>query len=831
MTLAFERPPAATSHNKLEWPDFVVRVTGLPVHHAWRLRFEQTAALIDEWLALDRALASEATGISDELFEHIGRLEEITVRGPLIALRRAVFNQQAPKHLETAATLLPSLLIRRIRTFEELRQRRMEISNQGQNTLETEWAQLRQHLRDSAGHPEFQRGLLLSSFDLYTETQQWLAQPASTARRKLELSLAQYILRASTKTSPFSTFTSLARGRWRSSQNTRIDSARDWTRIGYGELSRSIANQLMQTFAGWPSVRDNLKLSLNPSLKREGEAWTFLAWRKGEKHSSLKHQPTLGRLFDATTGPEMTYGRALNVILDEPVQESEARTMLDRLIAFGALELHFPQPERDLDHFEALCAAAAPVEREDPDAWRNLQALRDGLRQFEYVPANAKRKADQALRQLCASPVLSERGLTMPTRNTIFEDTLIPDLDYGLEPQSWLETKADLERVTKLYALRDSSWAIKQRALALFKSTYPKGKATLLEFYQHFHADSTQDIQHLDPTRALLQEVQQYALERQGELERSWIDTFFIRFPQVLRGSRTIAYYAQPLADQAGLVINTWQAGAGRAQARLRRFERKLGVALPEMARASDPKRIPVDLGGVFGTNVNLREPLTELEIPYPGYHSDRPEAQLLRLRDLQVHLNADRSNLELVAPHLDAPLEPIHTGLLGQRWLPPLFEFLVHAFGVGPIDPTPSRLRSYNPPSTQNVIFEPRLTLGCVIIERARWTLPQAALPTQKPGEPLFHTLKKLAEWRAKHSIPDTVFLQKIGSSSSKPAFIDFRSAFGLELMQRQIGQDDGTLIMHEVLPALGAAAVEHRDGSFVHELVFECQIQRWST
>jgi Lantibiotic dehydratase, N terminus len=190
------------------------------------------------------------------------------------------------------------------------------------------------------------------------------------------------------------------------------------------------------------------------------------------------------------------------------------------------------------------------------------------------------------------------------------------------------------------------------------------------------------------------------------------------------------------------------------------------------------------------------------------------------------VRLEADGESLLLFAPGLELPLEPIHTGLLGETWLPGVFRFLVQVFGSTPIDPTRPHLRAT--PSGSDLRFLPRLTLGSIVVERARWVIPRAELPTAKPGEPMLHSLKHWAQWRSRHGIPDQVFLQSLGGDSSKPTYTDFRNPFSVDLLGRQLGSTTETLVFHEVLPALGDEGVVARDDRFVHEIVLETRLER---
>lgn len=813
----------ATSRGMTVPDDFVVRVAGLPVHHAQRLDFHQTAALIEEWLDLERVLATQALEISDALFELIGKHEDQQSRGALIALRRSIFNGQSPKQLDSARVHLPEELLGHIYNFDRCRERQQWIIHHGQEVLDQEWSEKRLHLRDSARDLGFQRGLLLSSQDFHTEVLGWLSTPTSgQSRRKLELSLTQYILRASTKTSPFSTFTSLARGSWRLGSPSN-----DWQRSGYGELSRSVANQLMQTFSGWDTVRDTLRLALNPSLQSIEGVWRFLAWRGGEKSNTITHQEAIAKVFEAVQQqPENTYREILDSVLSHE-NHLAGRKLFDQLIAVGALELHYSMAERDPEHFKAFFDHVSHLPIEDLDVLPALHQLEFGLDQFNVSPELGKQEIDLALQRLCASPTLKGRGMTMPNRNTIFEDTCIPDLKYTLDPAKHHEIDLNLQRLTKLNALRDPGFQQRQAAIQFFRQRYPQEiEIDLLRFYQDFSQNQAQPT--TDLTADLLEELNQMILDQHGCINPYWVDEFTQRFPQVLKTPRTVAYYAQPLVKTSQMVINAWQAGTGRAMARLRRFERKLGLNVHEQLRSpTTPDRIQVDLAGVFGTNVNLREPTTAYEIAYPGYNSDRLKSNRLELNQLKVRHCPNEQRLQLLDSQLTTELEPIHTGLLGELWLPPLFKFLVNVFSAAPIDPTTPRFRTLS--TTDELKFVPRLTLGNLIVERARWSVNLATFPQQTSGESLFMYIKKLTDWRHQHGIPVQVFLQKIDLETTKPTFVNFQSALSVDLLRRQIGQYTGILVLHEVLPELGTETIQHQDGAFVHEIVLEARVKGW--
>ena len=828
-TASVQTTSVRTDHHQTG-PSFVLRITGLPVHHVERLRFAETSALIRESLEHERWLEAEANALSDALFELIGGLENATMRGPLIALRRSIFNRQAPKQLAAAREHLDAGLLKRITEFGVRRERQLWVLQNGQRVLETEWAALRRHIADSASQPEFQRGVLLSSKDLYGEMLGWLADPPERrSKRKLELSLVQYITRATTKTSPFSTFTSLARGRWR---DKPAPINRDWTRQGYGELSRSVANQLMQTFAHWTGVRDRLYLRQNPSLERIGDQWRFLAWRGAERIGVLPHQPVLQAIVESLEDSR-TYGLVLRRVFGEdPDLLLRGRDFLDKLIGLGILELHYGMTERDTAHFEGFFAQVDGIQTQAPEVWDALERLRAGLELFEYLPSTGKQNVDRALAELCNLPVLKERGLTMPSRNTIFEDTCVPDIAYSLEPDAWKDVLADLERLSRIYALRDPLLAQRQNALEVFVRCYGAGaEVSLLDFYQRVQTEQNVSSPDLATIPGLLEELNRYAWENHGVLDRGWVDRFTARFPAALRTPRTTAYYAQPLIGvRPGLVVNAWQSGAGRAKARLRRFERKLGLATPnDFSPASREGCIAVDLGGVFGTNVNLREPLTEYEIPFPGYGSDRAPEKQISLSELRVRHCPREQRLRLITPKLEPELEPIHTGLLGEVWLPPIFKFLIASFGAGPIDPTVPRLRPLTSGASE-VLFTPRLRLGDVVIERGRWSFGCEVLPQPKAGEPLFQYLRHLSAWRERHGIPTRVFIQKIDGSSAKPSYLDFESAFSVELVQRQLNDQKGFIVLSEILPDLGESGLAHQDGVFVQELVLETRLKGWS-
>ncbi len=913
--------------------EYVVRVAGLPLTALQGLRFRRSLALIEELLQLERELHASGGQISEQLYTVIGGLagpEQRRQRQQLIELRRAIFQARPPAAASMEPLLLgalPTELSAAITRWRVSLQRRAALEEEARRVFAEELTERRATLRALVGCERFLQGILLASRSLYLDSRRWLEAPAAEAAqyldRKLEDGLLNYLTRMTAKTSPYSTFTGLARGhfaRSESASHAPDDHSEPGRRHSVIEPNILLVRQIARELTQWPEIRPHLSVSVNPSLVSSATTLRFVSQDAAghERLTTLAATPTLRALLHLVERLQpLTYDALLQALiaLDRQGRAQELGNVLDQLIARGLLQLDFAIPDLAPDYLSRLIEALAPIDQERVKALRALLSeLQRALDSYER--ASVVHQRDQTLQDLrwlleriFAELGLSERsGFILPTKNLLYENTLLEAAPGGdLVPLEG-DLLSDLGLLQELAGLYDPLLP-GRIALAAFFTTRYGAEATvdLLTFYEDFYRESRQMVQPVEqnaegassghgapPTgtsaaQAMQLFTQLFASERfeQEELaeimalrqkvarlfagqpaddagirhiDRQQLRALLAERPASVELPRSLALYCQFYQQdgQRHLVLNSIQSGFGRHLRRLRYLEscttpghrerecETAGHAFNafEEARLNEEEPLPIAIQGVFGSNLNLRLADEEPEIAYPGYVSTRPSGAALPLSDLLVRHDPTGQRLLLISRRLGRSLLPIHLGLMSDYWLPPLYRFLLWAFGEAPTERLwglrllDSSLMRSDALGEEQALYTPRTCLGRICINRAHWRLRQARLPRRQKGETHFDYFLKVQRWHAQYGLPARCFLRvnpfdfdasegAYGPSYSlskerKPVYLDFESYFSLSMFEHLIEKSSRGLLLEEALPG-ETDLLPTPEGAYVCEYVFE--------
>jgi hypothetical protein len=222
---------------------FVLRVAGLPATALEPLRAPHTAAWADQALTDECRLATLAPTAEDALARAVGRTgaapgtapgtgsgscsgdgaggarDETRLRRRLLALRRDVHNGRSPgdPHAAELAAELPPEDRVPVREWLELRRRYDDGLAAADDTAARELAASRDHLRTLADDPVLRAGIQSASPSLAAMLPAYAdggTRLSTKRRRAVERSVLSYVHRAAVKTSPFSTLTTVAYGRF-----------------------------------------------------------------------------------------------------------------------------------------------------------------------------------------------------------------------------------------------------------------------------------------------------------------------------------------------------------------------------------------------------------------------------------------------------------------------------------------------------------------------------------------------------------------------------------------------------------------------------------------
>lgn len=898
-------------------PQIIVRIAGMSLPLLETLRFEQTLGLVKEISALKDRLALQAPSLSEALYEVIGSLtpEEKPLRYRLLALRRAIFQEKPPKAQDCRTEVLAALpvdLRRSVATWLLQIGKAQEYLQRAEQVFAQELEMKQDRLLHLAQQEQFLHGLLLASKDLYLDLVRCLHSGSKPALdHRLEQGLMNYLTRMAAKTSPYSTFTMSTEGNWtEEGQSVFSYCADSWNHQSVAELNRLTLCQIIAVLATWPEIRSHLSLRVNPTLEQHTQTIRLIRHDQqgGEVQVHLAASPALRSILQVLErSTDRTYGAVLHFLVqhDQRARAHELSRFLDQLIEKGVLQLEYAIPDQSADYLGELLRKLNGFSVEESrvhSVITRLTTIHRNLANYTRLQQAQQRfqiqcQVQQDLKDLYAELGVSEKpDHQLPAKNLFFENTLLPGIQFHCSRPQWQETLDDLGLFQRLLGLYDPLLPA-QLALRAFFLEHYQGSVAFLDFYEAFcqaqkkehqrvegaglhqlfkmpfipatfNLAQILDLEELKHLQALRMSVTRWLhtqpVDEQNtrQLDTAQLANICAGLPAYVRKPRSLAYYCQGLLhdEKPFLVINAIQSGFGRSLGRLRYIARQIASAsegeehvLPPTTWA-DP--LPVSIQGVLATNINLRVDTLPYEIVYPGSVSERPLTEQLPLSDLKVVDDVATQRLLLFSNRLQRPITPVHMGLMSDLWMPPLYRFLVQAFGEGSTNPLRSLLLLGDPgladlENTEQppVIHAPRLCLGRICLSRAYWTLPSAEVPQHEPGESSFEYFFKIHRWRQHLGLPsrcyvrpnavpsdrDRAAIQSIHSpvlkrfiKKYKPIYIDFENHFSVSMFERLAAKSAFGLFLEEALPTHEDTLFSNGQQSYASEFIIELNEER---
>lgn len=209
--------PAMAPVGRLEQA-FMLRVAALPFDGLDRLRCPESAQWARRMLREERRLRDAGAALSDPIGALVPGVGDKRDRRRLLELRREVFGNRLPADLSAArdlAAMLGGHTGDALAGWLAERERWEELHHVWADRFAEELEASRDALRALGSDDRVRLGLLLASPTLDGQLGSYLRGDSLTKRgRKAERSLLSYLYRTAAKTSPFSTFTGVALGRF-----------------------------------------------------------------------------------------------------------------------------------------------------------------------------------------------------------------------------------------------------------------------------------------------------------------------------------------------------------------------------------------------------------------------------------------------------------------------------------------------------------------------------------------------------------------------------------------------------------------------------------------
>ncbi|MGW2185343.1 lantibiotic dehydratase [Streptomyces sp. NPDC001719] len=365
-------------------PRFMLRVAGLPVEAVRALRCPDTGRWAERVLREEARLRARGAELSDRLHPLVKGAAGDRERRLLLRLRRDAFNGRLPAGAEEALALLAAAdPAAAAEAGDWLRDRRAlaALLAEGAPLLAAETTRARAELRGLLGEERLRLGLLLASPELEARLDACIgtdpARRPDKRQRKIERSALAYLYRTACKTSPFSTFTGVALGRFTDDAEQTIHVPEVWS--GHPRLNVVVLARLAELIAADPGRRGDLPVTLAPGWGRDDDRIRYVRRpvTAGDDGAAVTFDAARDRLFFLRRSG--TLERLLALFAERPLLRH--RELVRWLAAERGAEPR--ECERYLSALLELGMVQIPALRTDVHTADPLRAFRDALRDLD----------------------------------------------------------------------------------------------------------------------------------------------------------------------------------------------------------------------------------------------------------------------------------------------------------------------------------------------------------------------------------------------------------------------------------------------------------------
>ena len=813
-----------------------------------RLGGAELTAAVGALAEAERLCASLAAAACAELFDLAATATGRDLQR-ILELKRAVYNQRAPKPSATGRTWPAAT-----GAWLEARQRGDLARSVLTTGYETCLAEERAVLAEVVGAEAFQLSLALRSPEVLAAVRRYARSAGRPSKqdRKSERGILQHLARAMVRTSPLARFTAVGFASW-SEQGVALDRVvfRRSRAHSFPSVDRALFSPLVQGLLptdGAPGALDTVMQ--NPSIRSTQEAVRFRQ-RDGAQVRVLSTPLTaqLRTLLDLTALGPVAAGdldRALAERLGTTPQQA------DRMVRAACdTQILLPGPVLDEQAADSPAAARELLRDHAPVAAAELAEVSSSLGRLPT--ATVPERVALLNRLESAQQRLNALG-SQPGRLRVNEDYVLDP--FEVSAAGYQQALDDLAGAAEFAALFDRHHELRALACTLFVDRFGPGAAVPLVDHAAGLVDGvlgrearidgpnqdlgpTQDFGPRDGSLAQLLKLRATAMRTVAEriarcraeqpraeelaLEPGLLAELASALPERFRRSpASYGLLVQPVAGR--LVLNGCYPGHGQLGMRFLGADRDLGGSAAEStarratAFFSADGAEPREDRGLHGVNINHRVPVLERTVTPEEWIGIRLAHD--PVQDELVLLDADGVRVRPVSLGMRWPdLHPAPLRL--ATWLGDTSRVMVESFGWEQAPAADALL-------PDRTAATPRLTMGQVVLQRRRW-YPGADFPAAPgPEGPAGH-LVDLTAWRAAHGVPEEVVIktgfdpvsiaramasgaQPANRRPEKPQYADLASALAVRALPRFLDRRPPGSYLEEALPGVrrGRHAVE---------------------
>lgn len=798
-------------HGMLLHPLYIMRVAGEPAGLLDQIETGETGKLVEEAHQLRKALEAIKQDMCTHVETLVPDLDDKAECRTALKMKRAHFNLK-PVAAGSFAFLEPLLsadVYKQLVDFNSDLQWLRDLDQAILDGYDAEVAHGETALLGLLDRPNLMAGIAYTGPQLYEQLRYRFAPDSerrlkAKIRRGLEESITQYAARASTKTSPMSTFTVMNVAPWNTSdREPRLQLEYEGTlerRLSVkGALMLYVFQGLTQHFELAAQI---FPLSINSSAVTgegkikfrtlsSGSLASGRFWGTGEAFSEMPESgltKLLAHIFQAQ-GPMMAPDLVAAMQAAAPKLTPEAIwPALNKLYAAQFLRPETGEYEQSepLDWANRMMArakqalgaeSAQVIAGHLADIREALDAFADGNNDVRFETVGRINTSIDAL-----AKAFRAEPHKMIFRPNFFENCYLAPPAEAMTAASLDQFGREIALLTNISPILGFAAAAKSRFADYFLHRFgPEGRCEdVIGFLDDFDeiyglgvishildpeklAPETPATAALRTARVAVEDLIEPHLRSDADsisLNVEDLEAALSLIPEEIRSrSNSQSYLGQitGTGDDAIFVLN--QIFGGRSSVMSRFLEvcdedETEAVRAYLSAGAGDQKT--AELSGVFGFNANLHPHTTDTELRIPPYPPGRDTSAAHSLKDLTLVYDKSTHHVHFETAEGEQ-LNVFYHGLLIPNLLPRLHRVLAYLFNEGPYTFAFNTMVERNIVSPRQVSRVPRIMLGNVMIQRQMWIFPPDDLPDPETAPRDYYLA--MQKWRRECDLPSKIF------------------------------------------------------------------------
>lgn len=712
----------------------------------------------------------------------------------------------------------------------------------------------------------FLNALPLSSLSMYTRYQSFWRKPIADHRKKerqTERTLLQFLSRVATKTSPFSSFTTL-------SMATTKKEKLDVEATSAIRLNNYILWYFQNKLEANPGFFYQLKLNVNPSAHKEQGDWRFL-FNSGniESLQSIAANDLIDWVLASIEQKPMTFDQWLSEAsqqVDAEVEELEAYLL--QLINLGLVEWEWGISGSEVHWLEKLIAlvdakATFKEQNEILDLLSDLQIQIERIKQgAPATRVEVLKYTEQRLKSFFENPQREQPNEESDTE--VFQKVLQRNFNFKAEKIFYEDQSSvtelrlseemlrpGLDKITKLVeaiqpiALSDFSAELWSHFDKFFDD---RQEVSLLQLYASFYKNRTGE-KYTDKSKE--EEIEQVLTQLQQYIPQGFQKNVHLSMRECLQslapltketvgppmgpGAAAMLHFGKSKTEGTQVYVEANFMGYGKMMGRfLHLFPEAWTQELVEWNRTMQKDELWIENVDGSYFNANLHPKLLEFQVASPGGQTTFESDQLISISDLEV-VRGDQF-LELKHRPTQKTVRVFNLGFEALESRSPMYQLLqVFAYQVPSLDLftqlLDTKMIQY---LKKGVIRLPRLVIDQhLILKRCRWFFPKNVLPSlgkNKDADAAFYLA--VQQWRKQWDLPTEVFItlspqmipgqtpstnrgdQAVSADDRKPQYVHLDNPLLIQLLGRLFRRAGECILVEEMWPASHQAIDPHGHG-----------------